>query len=263
MKNSNLKKVPVVIPHFQAPEALKTTIRCLQEQSGVQTDIYVRDNSIDNILFTCAINEGLRKFTYSDAHDYILILNQDACLHSESIAQLIRVMELDLRVGICAPIALSKDKSVNWAGSAEAFPWGRHVSCNLTQLPKNPFETYWINGACMLLRTSMIREIGLLDENMRFICSDADYSFTARARGWKSCVVPNAFVDHEPSGSANMTNAWLNQIKLEDQIYFAKKWLSGDLYRQLSIEGKNLSIEYIQNEVSRTQSSLNALMQRI
>ena len=45
-------------------------------------------------------------------------------------------------------------------------------------------ETYWANGACMMIRASLIREIGLLDRNLRFVCSDADYSFTARARGW-------------------------------------------------------------------------------
>lgn len=251
-----LKPVGVVIPHYKAPEALQITIAHLQKQRGVQTEIFVRDNSEDNILFTRALNEGLRKFSYNDAYDYVLVLNQDANLHEECLQQLVNAMSQNPKAGICAPIALSRDKSVNWAGSAEAFPWGRHVGYNLTQLPKVPFETYWINGACMLLRTAMLREIGLLDENMQFICSDADISFTARARGWNCLVVPSAFVEHELGGSASTTNTWLNKIKLEDQLYFARKWLTGEVYRSLAVEGPQLTPELVAQHVLHTVSQL-------
>lgn len=239
------KPIGVVIPHYKAPEALQITIAHLQKQRAIQTEIFVRDNSEDNILFTRAVNEGLRKFAYSDTYDYVLVLNQDANLHEECLQQLVHAMNQNPQAGISAPIALSQDKSVNWAGSAEAFPWGRHVGYNLTQLPKVPFETYWINGACMLLRTAMLREIGLMDENMKFICSDADISFTARARNWQCLVVPSAFVEHELGGSASTTNAWLNKIKLEDQLYFSRKWLTGEIYRSLAVEGPQLTPEFV------------------
>lgn len=235
---------------------MQITITHLQKQRGVQTEIFVRDNSEDNILFTRAVNEGLRKFAYSDAYDYVLVLNQDANLHEECLQQLVHAMEQNPQAGIAAPIALSSDKSVNWAGSIEAFPWGRHLGYNLTQLPKVPFETYWINGACMLLRTTMLREVGLMDENMKFVCSDADISFTARARGWKCLVVPSAFVEHDQGGSGDTTNYWLNRIKLEDQLYFAQKWLSGDVYRSLAVEGPELTTAVIESHVRHTKLQL-------
>jgi GT2 family glycosyltransferase len=239
------KTVGVVIPHFKAPIALQNAINHLKKQKGIQTDIFVRDNSEDNILFTKAVNEGLRKFSYCKDFDYILVLNQDANLQEECLQQLVNAMEQNPQIGISAPIALSKDKTVNWAGSAQAFPWGRHISLNLTQLPKIPSETYWINGACMLLRTAMLREIGLFDENMLFICSDADISFTARSRGWKCFVVPSAFVEHELGCSASVVDAWLSNIKKQDQQYFAHKWLTGGVYRSLAFEGSKLTPEYV------------------
>jgi GT2 family glycosyltransferase len=252
------KTVGVVIPHFKAHEALKVAIAHLKNQRGIQVDIFVRDNSEDNILFTKAVNEGLRKFVYSDAYDYVLILNQDANLRDECLQQLVHAMSQHPQAGICAPIALSLDKSVNWAGSAEAFPWGRHVAYNLTQLPKQPFETYWVNGACMLMRTAMLREIGLFDEGMQFICSDADISFTARSRGWKCLVVSSAFVEHDLGGSASTTIDWLNKIKLQDQLYFARKWVSGDMYRELSLEGPKLTPDVIRGYIQAIQSQLNS-----
>lgn len=256
---TRLKTIGVVIPHYKAPDALQIALAHLQKQRGVQTQVFVRDNSEDNILFTKAINEGLRNFAYNDSYDYVLVLNQDANLHEECLQQLVNTMNHTPQAGISAPIALSPDKSVNWAGSAEAFPWGRHVGYNLTQLPKQPFETYWINGACMLMRTAMLREIGLLDENMKFICSDADISFAARARGWKCLVVPSAFVEHELGGSASLTNSWLNRIKLEDQLYFARKWLNGDLYKNLAVEGPQLTHEIVKRYLELTTYQINEI----
>lgn len=253
------KKVAVVVPYFRAPDALKVAIEHLQKQKDIQTEIFIRDNSEDNILFTKAVNEGLRRFSHNKNIDYALVLNQDANLYEECLGQLVQTMDLNPQIGICAPIALSKDKSINWAGSAEAFPWGRHMSYNLTQLPRTASETYWINGACMLIRTAMLREIGLLDENMQFICSDADISFTARARGWKCFVVPSAFVEHEPEGSASSSNPFLRQVKLLDQLYFARKWLSGDLYRQLAFEGSQLTPHFVHNQIEQTVQLLNKL----
>jgi GT2 family glycosyltransferase len=252
------KPIPVVIPYFRAPEAIKLTLKQLDLQRGIKAVPYIRDNSEDNILFTKAVNEGIQQFFKSEEYDYILVLNQDALLHEECLEQLVLAMTQNPLAGICAPIALSKNKSVNWAGSAAAFPWGSHISYDLTRLPKAPFETYWINGACMLIRVSMIQEIGLFDDNMKFICSDADYSFTARARGWTCLVVPSAFVEHEPSGSGKDSNLFLTKTKLEDQLYFSRKWVSSELYKSLSLEGPRLNSEFIKSQMEKTQVELAA-----
>ena len=251
------KSIGVVIPYYRAPEALKKTLAHLEAQRGVRTSIFVRDNSEDNVLFTKAVNQGIAQFAFSDQFEYTLILNQDAFLHQECLAQLVQAMEMNPSAGICGAISLSPDKSVNWAGSGAAFPWGQHLSYDLTRLPNQAFQTHWVNGACMLIRNAMVREIGLMDANMRFICSDADYSFTARARGWQCLVVPNAFVEHELSGSAAIQDPFLIKTKLQDQLYFAKKWLSGDVYRSLSLEGVQLTPEFIQSEIKKTELELS------
>lgn len=255
------KSIGVVIPYYRAPEALKKTLAHLEAQRGVRTSIFVRDNSEDNVLFTKAVNQGIAQFAFSDQFDYTLILNQDAFLHEECLAQLVQAMDSNPIAGICGAIALSPNKSVNWAGSATAFPWGQHLSYDLTSLPKHAFQTHWVNGACMLIRNSMVREIGLMDANMHFICSDADYSFTARARGWQCLVAPNAFVEHELSGSAVVQDPFLIKTKLQDQLYFAKKWLSGDVYRSLSLEGSQLTPEFIQSEIKKTELELSKFAQ--
>jgi tetratricopeptide (TPR) repeat protein len=100
------------------------------------------------------------------------------------------------------------------------------------------FETFWSNGAAMLIRTKLVKEIGVFDKNMRFICSDSDYSFTARARGWKVMVAAQARVRHATGESGASNNEFINQIKCEDAAYFYKKWLSHDIFKDLAFEGK-------------------------
>jgi len=238
--------VGVVIPHFRAPEALQVALAHVQAQAGVRTEVFVRDNSEDNILYTRAVNEGLRRFVGGGQHEFVLLLNQDANLHQGSLLAMVQAMQAHPEVGICGAVALSANGSVNFAGGADAYPWGMHMVFQRERLPAQPFGVHWVNGACMMLRTRMLRDIGLLDENMRFICSDGDICFTARSRGWQCMVVPNAFVDHEPAGSMDESTPWINKVKYEDQLYFARKWLTGGVYRSLAVEGDRLSAETVQ-----------------
>lgn len=247
-----MKPIPVVIPYFRAAEALKKTIQSLESQTGVSVEIFVRDNSIDNILYTKAVNEGLRKFCYQSKYDYCLVINHDVLLEPSCIKNMVDAMNTHSRLGICAPLSLERNgAAANWAGSLNAWPAGNSISDDIKNVPSSLYETYWINGACMLLRIEMVREIGLLDENMKFICSDSDYSFTARSRGFIVGVEPSAKIFHELSGSANQDpENPINLIKWQDMLYFARKWILGDLFKCYSYEGQQLTPAFIERNVN-------------
>lgn len=251
-----MKTIPIIIPFFRAHEDLKKCLSALECQSYAPIEIFIRDNSVDNILFTAAVNEGLEKFISKNDIDYIMILNQDAYVQKETINSLIQCMETDEKCGIACPIQLSEqDNSIYWAGSLEAFPFGRHQGGALSSYNAD-FDTYWANGACMLLRVKMIREIGFLDKNMRFICSDSDYSFTARSRGWSVKVAHQAQIYHSAGASGANPNKFITDVKTQDAIYFAKKWLNGDLYKSLSYEGEKLTRLKVQTAIQNLESAL-------
>jgi GT2 family glycosyltransferase len=262
-QKASWKKVPVIIPHFRAPKKLEKCLAAISAQKNISTEVFVRDNSEDNILFTKAINEGLKKFAYLPDIDAVLVLNQDAYLQENCLQHLLATMRDNPKAGIVIPIALNEHQQATSFAALAAYPWGVSRGGQLTQVPKTTYGTYWANGACMLLRTQMIREIGLLDENMRFICSDADYSFTARSRHWEVLVEPTAIVEHSLGSSGQITPPWLEEVKLSDQLYFAQKWLNGDLYRSLSFEGKALSAQVIDEEIGKTKALLQLVRQRL
>ena len=231
--------MPVVIPAFKAEAKLAKCLQHLENQT-TPCQAFVRDNSNDNIYFTAAINEGLRA-SLDAKPKYVVLLNQDMYLHQDAVEQLVYFMENHPNCGIAQPLQVHQENQqfVICGGGLEAFPFGKHSHGPLADF--QDAEIPWCNGACMILRTNMIREIGLLDENLRFIGSDSDYCFTARARGWQVWRCAAALGVHEAGSSSEIADPALEKIKVEDMLYFAKKWLSGDLYRGLSIEGSTLS----------------------
>jgi GT2 family glycosyltransferase len=91
---------------------------------------------------------------------------------------------------------------------------------------------------------------------MRFICSDSDYSFIARSRGWDVHIVPTVRAEHSISGSGKSAEYDINVIKVKDVIYFYEKWISGVLYARISYEGPSLNISKLESWVQGLQSEV-------
>ena len=251
MKN----KILVIIPYYRNSEALSRCIEKIRDSTFKSLEIFVRDNSNDNILYTAAVNEGLKVGMANAEVGFFLVLNQDCYLESLAIETLASHLVNFANCGIACPLQLDKDNNVTWGGSLDAFPLGKHFKLPLAEY-YDPFPTYWANGACMMIRRSVIEEIGILDKNLRFMCSDSDYSFTARSRGWDVYVVPTARAEHTISSSGNSAEYEINVIKVKDVIYFYEKWISGALYARISYEGPSLNISELENWVQGLRSDV-------
>jgi len=248
--------LPVIIPYYQKPEQLERCIAHLQAQSW-PVEIFIRDNNQDNLYFTAAVNEGIRKYLDNLAVKYIILLNQDMYLEPQAVAEMVNFMEVHSLCGIGSPLQLHKERPeyVICAGGVEAFPFGRHLHGPLAMFPHN-FELTWSNGACMILRKKMIQEIGLLDKNFVFVGSDSDYCFTARSRGWQVWAIVKARGFHEIGRSKISDNPQLDKLELKDMLFFADKWLTGNLYRGLAYEGTTLTADKVAEIVQALKHSL-------
>lgn len=234
-----MRPIPILIAHFRAEEELKRCLAAIHSQNYAAVEIFVRDNSEDNILFTAAVNEGLYKHAFRPEVEFVLILNQDAYLLPDTLDRLVACMRANPACGIACPIQLADDGSVHWGGGLQLTPLGMH-RCDPLESYTVDFETYWSNGAAMLVRTQLVKDIGVLDSNMRFICSDADYALTARSRGWKVMVATGARVHHGSGQSMVANEAFIHRTKCEDSAYFYKKWLSTELFQELAYEGASI-----------------------
>ena len=253
-----------IVITYKNPEMLA---RCMDSLRG-QCETLIVDNSEHNRLYTEAINDGIRTLLtpvwvdspaaylqgvrgHLDPPDHILICCDDVIVRPGTVAALEKCLDENPKAAIAMPLQVGTGGKVNCGGCIAAWPVGTHISEPLGSplYANGPYETYWANGACFLLRASAVRECGLLDENMRFICSDSDYSFTLRSRGWKILVAPDAHVEHEARGALQTDNAWLERIKQEDMLFFMRKWMTGGLFQELSAEGRSLRPADIQSRL--------------
>lgn len=250
--------IPVIIPFHKNRNQLAKCISHLGVQT-VEVELFVRDNNQDNIYFTAAINEGIKKYLDRPCQ-YILMLNQDMYLEPTAVGKMIEFMDSHPRCGIGAPLQLhSRDPNfVVFAGGCEAFPMGKHEYGDVKEFTEDK-QIPWANGACMILRKEMIQEIGLLDGNLIFIGSDSDYCFTARSRGWQIWRIAGAKGIHDQGASTNVSNSNIERMKIKDMIYFGRKWLTGDIYKNLAPEGATLTSETTSTIMNELQYALDEL----
>ena len=254
--------VPVIIPYYKNKAQLDKCIAHLEVQT-TPVDIFIRDNNVDNIYFTAAVNEGLKRYLNHDCR-YMIILNQDMYLEPIAVQEMITFMDNHPKCGIGTPLQLHPENSnyVICAGSYEAFPFGRHQAGELS-LFADDAELYWANGACMVLRKEMVQEIGLLDENFIFLGSDSDYSFTARSRGWEVWRISKARGVHEHGASGATSDLKIGVLKLNDMIYFGQKWLTGDLYKGLAYDGPEFTAKNINQTMNRLEQSKHSKLELV
>ena len=70
-------------------------------------------------------------------------------------------------------------------------PWG-------AVLPKQhgPFRAGWVSGASLILRRTMLEQIGLLDEGLYTYFDDPDICLRAARAGWETWYVPESRIVH-------------------------------------------------------------------
>lgn len=227
--------IPVIIPFYKRQDQLDRCLAHLRRQT-VDIEVFVRDNTHDNVFFTAAVNEGLRKYLDDpNAGPYVVMLNQDMYLQTDALEHLAHFMDRQPHCGIAAPLHMhrSDPQYVLCAGGMQAFPAGAWRHGPLEHFRQDQ-QVAWADGACLMLRRETIRDIGLLDENYLFIGSDSDYCFSARLRGWQVWIVPAARGIHEQGMSTGRANAALEAQKVRDMVYFGEKWLTGRAFARLA-----------------------------
>ena len=152
--------------------------------------------------------------TATTAHELVLIANPDAVPAPDAVAILRAFMEEHPPCGAAGPRMLYGDGS--WQASRRSFPtvgatlvrrtplrllfpplrWQRRHYL-LDERPDEPVQADTMLGAFLLLRRSMLDEIGGWDAGFRMYCEDIDLNYRAARAGWERWYVPAAVVRHE------------------------------------------------------------------
>ncbi len=160
--------------------------------------------------FGANVNRGVAATTA----ELVCSVNPDAFPHEGAIAELRRFMEATPRAGVVGPAMLYPDGTVQ--PSRRRFPTvlgtlvrrtpiravfdpytlqRRHY--HLGERPEGPVEADWMLGGFLMLRRTMLEELGGFDEGFFLYGEDIDLCYRAWRAGWSCWYVPAAVVEHE------------------------------------------------------------------
>ena len=221
--------VSIVIPHYQGREILRNCLQGVTKTDYPNYEVILvdnasRDNSTadierdfpavrvvrntSNLGYAGGCNSGI---TVARG-EYLLFLNNDTKMEPGWLAPLVDACEKDSQTAACQPkiLSLSDPDKFDYAGAAGGlldifgypFALGRlfqTVESDTGQYD-NTREIFWASGTALLVRKSVLEEIGAFDEDFFAHMEEIDLCWRMHLAGYRVISVPDSVVYHE-SGS--------------------------------------------------------------
>jgi GT2 family glycosyltransferase len=194
-----------------------------------KTSLLLVENS-ENDGFARAINRGLKRCS----GEFSLILNPDIVIQSESLKPMINFMRNNPTAGICGCKLLNADGSLQY--SMGSFPTLFSILCRIV-LPRRMrkyrlwgydklTECDWVTGAFVLVRNTLVRQVGYLDENYFLHYEDVDYCLQAGNKGWKTYYYPGIAAYHFNPHALTRKSPLIEEQIRKSRLYFFDKNVS-------------------------------------
>jgi N-acetylglucosaminyl-diphospho-decaprenol L-rhamnosyltransferase len=225
-------------------------------------------NSV-NVGFSRATNAGLRSLGFGlgfggskSVPRYGLLLNPDTVVPAGAFARAADFFAAHPGAGALGPKLLRPDGSLDpacrrsfptpasslyrFSGLARLFPKSRRFGrYNMTWCdPDELTEVDCVNGAFMMVRGSVIEQVGLLDEEFFFGGEDLDWAYRIRAAGWKIYYYPAIEVRHEKQAAFRKNPDAAYEFERAMWLFYRKhyrlqtpRWLDGLVRAGLVMRG--------------------------
>ena len=196
-----------------------STIRTAIDDNGWQTWCSLTVTKA-NLGFTGGNNVLIRPALQSvDPPQYVLMLNPDTVVRPNAFKALVDFMDQNPTIGIAGSRLEDPDGTPQRSAFRFQSPLGEFegnlklglVTRLLERWVVTPpvidhaFETDWVSGARMMIRSEVLKEVGLLDEGYFTYFDDIDFCFNAQKHGWPTWYVPTSRVVHLVGQSTGVT----------------------------------------------------------
>lgn len=235
--------IRVVIPAHNRQEDLSLCLESLLK-TNLELEIVVVDNGSSPPISTYdgvkvirnEVNQGFSQASNLGAvgfqGDFILFLNSDTIVTRASLIELVRANLASKSIAACGPIT-------NYAGHFQQvqaqyeLPGGLGaLTYQIAKRDNTIRETDMLVGFCMLVRKSVLDEVGLFDEQFGIgLFEDNDLSYRMRRAGFRLHIVLSSFIHH--SGSKTFEELahrnpedvhFISALMESNQKLFERKW---------------------------------------
>ncbi len=200
---------------------------CIREDdiaaSGGKPETTILIQSSRNRGYAAGNNLGIR-LALAKGASYVLLLNNDTRVEKGFLEPLVRYAETHEHVAAVGPKVLDAHGQIdrqcarrritpwyfffaNGLGK-RLFPdnrWIRRHTYQDEYAFENPQEVEVLSGCCMLIKSSVFRRLGLLDENTFLYYEEMIFHELLRHAGLTSAVVPQSVIVHRHGQSTALT----------------------------------------------------------
>ncbi|MBL8820637.1 MAG: glycosyltransferase, partial [Planctomyces sp.] len=174
----------------------------------------------DNRGFAAAVNQGIEVCT----GDQVLLLNNDCIVTTGWLSGLLEALYDNSQNGLVGPVSncVSGEQQIAVSyedlSSLDGFAWQCRQDRRLTLTDR-------LVGFCLLIRRSVIDQIGLFDERFEVGCfEDDDFCRRATGRGFNALIVHSVFVHHFGSVTFRGAGFDLSEVLARNQQLYLEKW---------------------------------------
>lgn len=205
---------------------------------------FLRDNWPDVGLIALDKNYGFtggynRALAQVEA-DYYVLINSDVEVSDRWLQPLVSWMDSHPQCAVCGPKlhALKDRDSFEYAGAAGGlidrwgFPFCRgrvmgRLEKDCGQYDDMKSSVLWVSGACMMVRSSVWRELGGLDENFFAHMEEIDFCWRAQLAGYDVDIVSRSMVWHLGGGTLPQGSPRKLKLNYRNNLLMLSKNLAG------------------------------------
>ncbi len=194
----------------------------------------------ENLGFTGGNNTGI-EYALDLGMDLIMLLNNDTIVTPDFAVILTNTLVNDSSLGAVQPkIMYNQERDVIWnaGGLFNAF-FSLSKTRGLDEKDKGqydePIDVDWITGCCFLVRSSIVKQVGLLDDKFFIYYEDSDWSFKIRNLGYSLRYEPKSKIYHEV-GMSNLNRKDHNEgnvspfthyMVVRNHLFMVKRYAKG------------------------------------
>ena len=183
--------------------------------------------------------------------EYFVLINSDIEVTEDWLAPLVDWMDNHPECGACAPKLHSwqEREKFEYAGAAGGYidlfgyPFCRGRVLKRLDTDKGQYDqtkdVFWATGACLMVRSSLYRKLGGLDDRFFAHMEEIDLCWRMQLEGFKVTVVPQSVVYHVGGGTLPATSPFKLYLNFRNNILM----LENNLARTFALGFKNLPAE--------------------
>jgi N-acetylglucosaminyl-diphospho-decaprenol L-rhamnosyltransferase len=221
--------------------------------------------------FAAGNNIGIREAS----GDYILLLNSDAYIFSDTLRESVEYMDAHPMTGIMGAQLVCEDGSPQPSAREFPTPWKKLKVMTGFEARRPSYETYydyyqasgdsapeprkvgWVPGTYFLIRREVIDTVGLLDERFFMYFEEVDYCHRATQEKWDIVFNPRVTVIHLGGQSSLASNKKVSRRGKEivdimvnsEYDYYRKNAGIGIMFMAAAVEIFWKTLIYIKNQI--------------